>query len=122
MEFFSFAALKIHVSPFTQKLLAEHYPSFVLESRGEVDMKVHSLFCFYCAFFFFLFHNVIIQSKKSCFKCSCELSIAMDQNVPQLVIHLRKNAGQRDNTHRENIIRTFVNCSIISSVLYHLNT
>ncbi|KAK8406870.1 hypothetical protein O3P69_007431 [Scylla paramamosain] len=31
--------LKIHVSPFTQKLLAEHYPSFVLELRGEVDMK-----------------------------------------------------------------------------------
>lgn len=36
----SLAALKIHVSPFTQKMLAEHYPSFELELRGEVDMKV----------------------------------------------------------------------------------
>nr|XP_045586084.1 atrial natriuretic peptide receptor 1-like [Procambarus clarkii] len=31
--------LKIHVSPTTQKVLAEHYPSFILELRGEVDMK-----------------------------------------------------------------------------------
>ncbi|XP_069946393.1 atrial natriuretic peptide receptor 1 [Cherax quadricarinatus] len=31
--------LKIHVSPTTQKMLAEHYPSFILELRGEVDMK-----------------------------------------------------------------------------------
>lgn len=33
-------ALKIHVSPTTQKMLAENYPSFILELRGEVDMKV----------------------------------------------------------------------------------
>nr|ABC94533.1 NO-insensitive guanylyl cyclase III [Gecarcinus lateralis] len=31
--------LRIHVSPFTQKMLAEHYPSFEPELRGEVDMK-----------------------------------------------------------------------------------
>ncbi|KAK4286964.1 hypothetical protein Pmani_039956 [Petrolisthes manimaculis] len=31
--------LKIHVSPTTQKMLAENYPSFILELRGEVDMK-----------------------------------------------------------------------------------
>ncbi|XP_050711339.1 atrial natriuretic peptide receptor 1-like isoform X2 [Eriocheir sinensis] len=31
--------LRIHVSHYTQKLLAEHYPSFELEHRGEVDMK-----------------------------------------------------------------------------------
>ncbi|XP_066940085.1 atrial natriuretic peptide receptor 1 [Macrobrachium rosenbergii] len=31
--------LKIHVSPTTCSLLCQHYPSFVLECRGEVDMK-----------------------------------------------------------------------------------
>ncbi|XP_066977790.1 atrial natriuretic peptide receptor 1-like [Macrobrachium rosenbergii] len=31
--------LRIHVSPTTQKMLSEHYPSFRLELRGEVEMK-----------------------------------------------------------------------------------
>ncbi|XP_071539288.1 atrial natriuretic peptide receptor 1 [Panulirus ornatus] len=31
--------LKIHVSPTTQKVLVEYYPSFILELRGEVEMK-----------------------------------------------------------------------------------
>ncbi|XP_064112052.1 atrial natriuretic peptide receptor 1-like [Macrobrachium nipponense] len=31
--------LRIHVSPATQKMLSEHYPSFRLELRGEIEMK-----------------------------------------------------------------------------------
>jgi len=39
--FHVFSALKIHVSPMTKQVLDE-FKTFILELRGEVEMKVYS--------------------------------------------------------------------------------